>query len=141
VIYEQPTSVYVADFIGDVNIIEGQGTKAGDGYDVAFAEGEPTLHAKTGKDLGAHAKCHLAIRPEKVRITTEKPRAAGNALEGSILDIAYLGNISTYHVQLSNGRIMKAQEANTTRLSRRAFTWEDKVWLSWSDTAAVVLEG
>lgn len=141
VIYEQPNSVYVADFIGDVNIINGHATKAGDGYDVTFAEGEPPLHAKTSKDLGAQAKCHLAIRPEKVRISTEKPVDAGNALQGSILDIAYLGNISTYHVQLSNGQILKAQEANTRRLSRRAFTWEDKVWLSWSETAAVVLEG
>jgi len=36
---------------------------------------------------------------------------------------------------------MKAQTANTRRLSRRSLTWEDAVWLSWTDTAAAVLEG
>ncbi len=55
-------------------------------------------------------------------------------------DIAYLGNISTYHVQLPGGQIIKAQSANNRRISRRAFTWEDKVWLSWTDTAGVFLE-
>ena len=139
-IYEMPNSVYVADFIGDVNIIEGTGEKSGDGYDVAFAEGQPVLHAKTEKDLGKSSRCFLAIRPEKVQISVERPEETHNAVQGEILDIAYLGNLSTYHVKLANGQVIKSQTANTRRLSRRAFTWEDKVWLSWTDTAAVVLE-
>lgn len=140
-IYEAPNSVYVADFIGDVNIINGNARKEGDVYSVSFAEGQPALRAKTSKDLGASAACHIAIRPEKVSISAEKPSDVANVVEGEIHDIAYLGNLSTYHVRLPNGQILKAQEANTRRLSRRQFTWEDKVWLSWTDTAAVVLEG
>ena len=57
-----------------------------------------------------------------------------------MLDIAYLGNISTYHVELPGGQIIKAQTANTDRISRRDFTWEQPVWLSWTDTAGVVLD-
>ncbi|MDQ2089539.1 ABC transporter ATP-binding protein [Marimonas arenosa] len=139
-IYEMPNTVYVADFIGDVNIIEGHGTKTGDGYDVTFAEGQPALHAKTDAQLGEAARCYLAIRPEKVTISAERPDGAVNVVQGTIHDIAYLGNLSTYHVELPTGQILKAQAANTRRLSRRSFTWEDKVWLSWTDTAAVVLE-
>ncbi|MEC3861788.1 ABC transporter ATP-binding protein [Mesobacterium sp. TK19101] len=139
-IYEQPNSVYVADFIGEVTILDGHGTRTDDGYDIAIGEGLPTLRAKTSHDLGAGGKMHLAIRPEKVAISAEKPTDRPNALQGKILDIAYLGNISTYHVELPGGTIVKAQEANTRRLSRRSFTWEDTVWLSWTDTAAVVLE-
>ncbi|MEH6831947.1 MAG: TOBE domain-containing protein, partial [Sulfitobacter sp.] len=56
------------------------------------------------------------------------------------LDIAYLGNLSTYHVKLSDGQIIKAQTANTRRLSRRGITWEDKVWVRWNATAGVLLE-
>ena len=85
-------------------------------------------------------RCYLAIRPEKVSITAEKPENLRNALKGKILDIAYLGNLSTYHVELPTGQIVKAQTANTRRLSRRALTWEDEVWLGWTDTAAVLLE-
>ena len=140
-IYEAPNSVYVADFIGDVNIIDGNARKSGDGYDLTFAEGQPTLHAKTSKEMGTEARCHLAIRPEKVSISATRPVDGPNVVAGEIHDIAYLGNLSTYHVRLANGQIIKAQEANTRRLSRRQFTWEDKVWLSWTDTAAVVLEG
>ena len=139
-IYEAPNSVYVADFIGDVNIIEGNVRKSGDGYDIEFAEDQPTLHAKTSKELGAQTRCHLAIRPEKVSISARRPKNEPNVVAGQIHDIAYLGNLSTYHVRLASGQIIKAQEANTRRLSRRQFTWEDKVWLSWTDTAAVVLE-
>ncbi|MEX1233695.1 MAG: ABC transporter ATP-binding protein [Roseovarius sp.] len=139
-IYEAPNSVYVADFIGDVTIIEGRATKNGTGYDIAFAEGQPTLHAKSEKTFQNGQTCHLAIRPEKVTITADKPEAS-NALKGKILDIAYLGNLSTYHVKLETGQVIKAQTANTRRLSRRSFTWEDTVWLSWTDTAGVLLEG
>ncbi|MBU3000056.1 MULTISPECIES: ABC transporter ATP-binding protein [Roseovarius] len=140
-IYEMPGSVYVADFIGDVNIIEGRATPMGDGYDIAFAEGEPALHAKSDKKLQAGSTAYLAIRPEKVRISTERPDDLPNVVRGKILDIAYLGNLSTYHVRLPNGQIIKSQTANTRRLSNRPFTWEDEVWLGWTDTAAVLLEG
>jgi ABC-type Fe3+/spermidine/putrescine transport system ATPase subunit len=73
-------------------------------------------------------------------ISKEHP-AAANALKGKVIDIGYLGNISTYHVELDNGTMVKAQIANTRRVSRRQITWEDEVWLSFSATAAIVLEG
>ena len=139
-IYEMPNSVYVADFIGDVTILEGTATRSGNGYDIAFAEGQPNLHAESEIDLTDGCRAALAIRPEKVSISAEKPADKRNALQGKILDIAYLGNLSTYHVELPTGQIVKAQAANTRRLSRRSFTWEDEVWISWTDTAAVLLE-
>ncbi|MCM2562858.1 ABC transporter ATP-binding protein [Lutimaribacter sp. EGI FJ00015] len=141
VIYEQPSSVYVADFIGDVNIIEGAANPGDDGYDITWAEGQPKLHVKTEKSFAPGQKCFLAMRPEKVVISAEEPADAPNRVQGQIIDIAYLGNLSTYHVQLADGTMMKAQIANTRRLSRRSLTWEDRVWLSWTDTAPVLLEG
>ena len=140
VIYEQPNSVYVADFIGDVNIIEGAANPSADGYDITWAEGQPILHVKTEKTFAPGQKCFLAIRPEKVGISAEEPTDAANKVQGQIIDIAYLGNLSTYHVKLADGTMMKAQIANTRRLSRRSLTWEDNVWLSWTDTAPVLLE-
>ena len=139
-IYEAPNSVYVADFIGDVNIINGVAAVDGDGYRITWAEGQAPFTAKTANSFSEGQSCYLAIRPEKVAISAERPEDAANSVEGQIIDIAYLGNISTYHVKLANGQMIKAQAANTRRLSRRTFTWEDRVWLSWTDTAAVVLE-
>ncbi|MBE1285486.1 MAG: polyamine ABC transporter ATP-binding protein [Rhodobacteraceae bacterium] len=139
-IYETPNSVYVADFIGEVNIIEGTATPNGeDSYAISWAEGQSPLKAASAKPFSEGQKCHVAIRPEKVTINAQKPDGVDNLVQGKILDIAYLGNISTYHVELPSGTVIKAQAANTRRIARRSFTWEDSVWLSWTATAGVLL--
>lgn len=139
-IYETPASVYVADFIGDVNIIEGRATPLEEGqYEIAWAEGQQPLHAVSSKAFDAGQTAFVAIRPEKITISTDRPDTADNAVQGKVHDIAYLGNLSTYHVELPNGTIIKAQIANTRRIARRSITWEDTVWLSWTATAGVLL--
>ncbi len=140
-IYEMPNSVYVADFIGEVTIIPGTARKSGEGYEISYAEGMAPLYAETETAFANGETCHIALRPEKVAISADKPEDRRNAVQGKIIDIAYLGNLSTYHVALPNGQMIKSQTANTRRLSRRGFTWEDTVWLSWTDTAAVLLKG
>ena len=138
-IYENPNSVYVADFIGDVNIIEGTYEPNGDSGQVHWEEGKQALIGPNSPDLSKGDACALAIRPEKIAISTEQPMGMNNAMRGKVLDIAYLGNISTYHVELPSGLVIKAQTANTRRLARRSFSWEDEVWLSFTDTAGVIL--
>nr|WP_211100891.1 ABC transporter ATP-binding protein [Sulfitobacter geojensis] len=140
-IYEYPNSVYVADFIGDVNIIEGLASPSGtEEYALTWSDGQAPITATSQKTFSEGQKAHLAIRPEKIRISTEKPEDAVNAMQGKVLDIAYLGNLSTYHVELPGGQVIKAQTANTRRIARRDITWEDPVWISWSATAGVMLE-
>ncbi|WP_416884255.1 ABC transporter ATP-binding protein [Marivita sp.] len=139
-IYEAPNSVYVADFIGDVNIISGRAKPNGEKVATHWAESQPDIIGTTTTKFDAGQEIHFAIRPEKVAISTEEPQDAANKLQGKVLDIAYLGNISTYHVELPTGLIIKAQTANTRRLSRRQITWEDQVWISFTDTAGVLLE-
>jgi putrescine transport system ATP-binding protein len=138
-IYEAPTTTYVADFIGDVNLIAGKSSLTDGGMDVHWDDNQPAIHVTTNSPLSARTVCHFAIRPEKVSISAEKPDAV-NVMKGKIIDIAYLGNISTYHVEIAAGVIFKAQATNTRRLSRRTYTWEDEVYLSWTDTAGVVLK-
>ncbi len=139
-IYESPNSVYVADFIGDVNLIEGTARPKGENrVEIDWAEGQPPLIAASQERLAPGTRVHFAIRPEKVAISSERPAQAANAFRGRVHDIAYLGNISTYHVMLENGHLIMAQTANSRRISRRGFSWEDTVWLSWTDSAGVVL--
>jgi putrescine transport system ATP-binding protein len=140
-IYEYPNSVYVADFIGDVNIIEGTVSPKGpETYALSWSDDFAPVKAASQKTFAEGQKAHLAIRPEKISITTDQPEAAENAMQGKVLDIAYLGNLSTYHVELPGGQVIKAQTANTRRIARREITWEDPVWISWSATAGVMLE-
>ena len=139
-IYETPNSVYVADFIGDVNLIEGNAHPRGSTeVSIAWAEGQPEIIGTPMEPVAEGARVHFAIRPEKVSISRERPEDRENAVRGRVHDIGYLGNISTYHVALPSGHVIKAQTANTRRIARRDITWEDDVWLSWTNTAGVVL--
>ena len=140
-IYEAPETVYVADFIGDVNIISGVARVAGEGrYGVHWGDAQTPIFAQSERPFHDGQDCHLAIRPEKVSIGQSKPETADNAVQGKVLDIAYLGNLSTYHVEVAGGAVIKAQTANTRRVARRSITWEDDVWLSWTETAGVLLD-
>lgn len=137
-IYEAPNSTYVADFIGEVNLITGNAKQEGETVRVSWAEGQGELIATPTEAINGD-EVTLAIRPEKLTIHQTRPTDADNIIEGKVLDIAYLGNVSTYHVATADGQVIKAQVANTRRISRRDITWEDNVWLSFTNTAAVVL--
>ncbi|MCP5086744.1 MAG: ABC transporter ATP-binding protein [Rhodobacteraceae bacterium] len=138
-IYEHPDTRYVADFIGEVNLIEGMANRNESGVDIAWSERADPISAVPSKEITNGSGVTFAIRPEKVLVSAERPADATNAVEGEIHDIAYLGNISTYHVKLTTGQVIKSQIANSSHESSTRFTWEDKVWLSWTDTAGVVL--
>jgi len=139
-IYEQPNSRWVADFIGDVNLIEGRVVEAGASASIIMSQNAGKLDAVTTTAAKTGDTVWVAIRPEKVRISHEPPvAAAANCVAGQIWDIGYLGDVSIYKVRLENGFVMKAAAANMTRLIERPFGWEERVWLSWAPDAGVVL--
>ncbi|TCT02157.1 ABC transporter ATP-binding protein [Aquabacter spiritensis] len=142
-IYEQPATKYVADFIGDVNIVECvvDGCFGGDlrlstpitPHPLQIAQGDAG-GVKTGD------KVWLAIRPEKLRISLEAPdAAAGNCFAGEIFDIGYLGDLSVYHVELPCGTRIKVSQPNLSRMVERPISWEDKVYVTFTPHAGVVL--
>ena len=143
-IYENPNSRFVADFIGDVNIIEGKAGKrrkqAGEEFhEFTAAADAGKFLARAGEPLPKGDTCWLAVRPEKMSISKTKPADAANMVTGKVHDIAYIGNLSTFHVRLADGKIIKAQEANRRRMANREISWEDQVWLSWSPGAGIML--
>ena len=139
-IYETPNSTYVADFIGDVNIIPGTCRSIeNDTVELQWSSDSPTLIGIEGAGISTGSSANFIIRPEKVSISVDEPLEFHNRVKGQVEDIAYLGNISTYYVRLSNGTLIKSQTANNRRLARRNITWNNEVWLSWRDTAGIVL--
>jgi len=140
-IYEQPNSRYVADFIGDINLLEGRIASAGGGAVKLDCVGTAaTIEIDQELSAGAGDSAWFAIRPEKVAISLERPAGGSvNAVEGEVWDIGYLGDVSIYHVRLPTGAIVKATVTNRTRLVERPISWDDKVWLSWASDGGVVL--
>jgi putrescine transport system ATP-binding protein len=131
-IYERPNSRWVADFIGEVTLIEGR--TSGDGL-VQTALG-PLRIAPGGKTVGT---VWLALRPEKLRLGVERPAGAVNAVAGTVLEIGYRGDVSIYKVKLADRSLMKVTLANTGASNRPDFTIDDQVWLSWPPDTGVVL--
>jgi putrescine transport system ATP-binding protein len=142
-IYENPNSRFVADFIGDVNVLAGKAGKTvkrdGEEFMEFHHTGGDTFIARAFEPVKAGQECHLAVRPEKIVIAKAKPEGAVNLLTGRVHDIAYGGNLSTFHVRLADKSIVKAQEANRRRIANREITWEEEVWLSWTPGSGLIL--
>ena len=138
-IYEQPNSRWVADFIGDVNLIEGRVVEAGAGGAVIASGAAGTLRATSAAGAAPGQTVWVALRPEKVRIAPAAPAAGENCVAGQVASIGYLGDLSSYKVRLDSGFLMQAAVANVTRLIERPIGWDDRVWLTWAPDAAVVL--
>jgi len=150
-IYEQPQTRWVAQFIGDVNLIEGGVVEMKDGvaviadsagrrYRVAIGPAGGTGGVATGTTAGARVA--IALRPEKLRISAPPaPDAAAgdNAVRGRVFDIGYLGGVSIYKVRLDDGTVMKAAVANVARLVDPPIGPNQEVVLSFAPGAAVVL--
>lgn len=140
-IYEYPNSRYVAEFIGDVNILEGRITEAGkDHTRIGSSETDCELYADYGVTAPQGATTWLALRPEKLMISHTPPDDISvNCLCGEVWDIGYVGNLSIYHVRLPSGKMVTSAQTNQTRLVERSIRWEDTVYLSWPAHAGVVL--
>lgn len=137
-IYETPTTRFVADFIGNVNLAEGQITV--DEADHARIQCADYLH-HVGHGITGYIgqTVTVAIRPEKIYLTREKPGGQMNQVEGTVKEISYFGAYTLYHLELASGARMKVNVENESRDHVGAPTWGDTVWAHWLPTSQVVL--
>lgn len=139
-VYEFPNSRYVAEFVGSINLFEGVVVEQElDHVTIECPEMECLCYAAHTGALPLGSKITLAIRPEKIMVSTLKPAYPRNWAEGTIKEIAYLGDISIYYVQLKSGKVVMATLPNLLRLSDRNFQWEDNVYLFWRSENSLVL--
>lgn len=142
-IYEFPNCRFTADFIGSINMFAGV-IRSTDRRlaTVASEEVECPLVASASGELRTGTLVTLAVRPEKIAISRERPAESGaNAIRGHVLDLGYFGNHSLYRVKLPSGKIVRVSQQNVRRASddERQVDWEDEVWLSWDPRAALTL--
>ena len=140
-LYERPNSRWVAGFVGDVNLIEGQVVSMHSGTLTLKTLEAGTLVALTPIDLVPGMTITVAVRPEKIRISGEAVTgAAGNALRGELVEASYLGGVSAYTVKLTFGAMLKVARANADSGDRPGLKLGQKVSLSIAPEACVVLE-
>ncbi|MFT3907597.1 MAG: polyamine ABC transporter ATP-binding protein [Steroidobacteraceae bacterium] len=142
-IYEFPTTRFVADFIGSVNLFEGVMTEDEPEYvrvSCPELKGAP-VYVDHGVSAAPEAKLWVAIRPEKIQLQREQPEHPDNWAQGIVREIAYMGDWSVYIVELEGGRMVRATQANSARKPDERFTWDESVYLTWDAASPVVGAG
>ncbi|MCI5078449.1 ABC transporter ATP-binding protein [Oricola sp.] len=139
-IYEAPNSRYVADFIGSVNVLEGQVVASDDGHVTIEGRDGRFTGAVRGQGPAQGKTVWFAIRPEKMRVSREKPTDTENAVQGEVWDVAYLGDMTIINVRLDSGSVVQAAMINHSRLVDDPIGYEERIWLSFSADAGVVLD-
>jgi len=146
-IYETPNCRFVADFIGSVNSF--RGTLEVDEPDhVVITSPECKHYVSHGITGTAGMSVYVAVRPEKMTIQLTPPRieerespeqVGFNMVEGVIEDLAYLGSLTTYHVRLDSGYVVKVTHTNAARHDQSQLSCGDRVYVWWCGSDVVVL--
>lgn len=138
-IYEFPNSRFVADFIGSVNLFDGKLVEDEPAYvRIRCAELDTTVFVSHGISAPPDAQVTVAIRPEKIEMSRELPTAKENHVSGTVKEIAYMGDLSIYLVQLPCGRLVRVTIPNVERHDER-IVWDETVHLTWHPSSPVVL--
>lgn len=139
-IYEFPQSRFVADFIGSVNVFEGRVIDDSESHvRIRCKETGCEILVSHGISCTENQKLWVAVRPEKMTISRERPDMGHNLVKGVVDEIAYLGNQSVYRIKTDSGLTLRVTRSNLSRHDEDAISWDDVVYLSWSASAGVVL--
>ena len=140
-LYEFPATRFVAEFIGGINLFEGRVLSHDQAAGLVRVQcdglAEPVL-ARHTDFIPEGTAVSVAVRPEKIDVHEQRPDA-DNVAVGKVRDIAYLGDVSIYHVQTEAGAVIQVQETHVERSSEPHYDWDDTLWLSWPAAGAVVL--
>jgi putrescine transport system ATP-binding protein len=139
-IYEHPTTRYSAEFIGSINVFEGLlKAREEDGLVIDSPGLIHPLKVAADNSVVDNVPVYVALRPEKITLCDAPPADGYNFAVGEVVHIAYLGDLSIYHVRLKSGQMISAQLQNTWRYRKGLPTWGDEVRLCWEADSCVVL--
>lgn len=140
-IYENPNCVFTAEFIGSVNLFEGVLGENDAAHTVINShELKHPIFINSGTNIADGMKVTVALRPEKIWIETKEPTDHNyNYAEGVVENIAYMGDMSIYHVKIVSGKVVTVTIPNVDRFRNNQPSWDDKVFLHWEPDSAVVL--
>jgi len=156
-VYEAPRSSFVAAFIGDTNffsgvvaepmekshVLSGLLSAAVDkDYSRLKVDGLSDLQCYNDKQIREGEDVYLSIRPEKMRISRERPKAEPhlNALQGEVEDVIYLGSQTKYWVRVGDYRISVIRQHSRFLLDEKPIRWFENVWVSWHADDGFMLE-
>jgi putrescine transport system ATP-binding protein len=140
-VYEYPGSRLVAEFIGATNLFDGRVSEwlGGNRVRIQTEVSEREIELQHAQPLAVGTPVTVALRPEKIRIVENVQPESRNVLTGRVSEIAYLGDVSIYHVTVASGHRVLVQMTNRRREAAGTLTWDDSVTLEWDPGAGLVL--
>jgi putrescine transport system ATP-binding protein len=141
-IYEFPMTKFVADFIGSVNMFEGQLVEdLPDRARIKSDELGGVIYIDHGISSAPGATVWAAVRPEKINLLRQPPtETRENCVKGVVKEIAYMGDVSIYLVKIETGKTIRVTLPNVERLSDdERILWDETVWLTWHGSSPVVV--
>ena len=136
-LYEFPNCRFVADFIGKMNLFEGQVVGVGGSDVVVDIKGIGRVDVPAIP--GIEGEIGVAVRPEKLRLDRAQPATGRIAFQGKVSDVAYHGDSSWIFVQDDNGHSVMTAIQNEERSTAPKVAVGDLVWCSWSPGDTLLL--
>lgn len=141
-IYEFPTSIFVASFVGTTNIINGSLSISADHADaIEVADlGKLAVAVPADKSWAVDgAKVAISLRPEKIEITKQEQVGFSNMLLGTVQAIVYHGRSTQYNVRVSDTLVLQVFEQNEEHFPQEVIDYDDQVYLYWQKENVVLL--
>ncbi len=138
-IYEQPANRFVADFIGDTNLLDAEIVEvAGGGASVRLGTGD-VIKSDTPENVQIGDRGFVSLRPESMRLRAAADvgtDAGAVALQGVIEDIVYLGTDRQYTISLASNLRISVREQNVASGSADGLHIGNDVCLQLAERAA-----
>jgi ABC-type Fe3+/spermidine/putrescine transport system ATPase subunit len=110
-IYEQPKNQFIANFIGDANILEGYVSQVHGEIATVLTSHRTEVKASNLNEKAVDHPVHVVVRPERVKLLRDEP-AIDNAFAGTVSEASYVGNIIRYIIDLDGGDKILLKEPN-----------------------------
>jgi spermidine/putrescine transport system ATP-binding protein len=139
-IYGFPGNRFVADFIGDINLMDAEVLEACNTYLRLMVAGLGEVMAPPASGVNTGDKGALALRPEQARISAHAQDVdLKNHFHGTVRGFLYLGDVTVYTVELDNGVSMEALLPNSAPGRAKFFDVGDDVAVAWRHDAGLFL--
>ncbi len=141
-VYYNPSTRFTADFVGDINFIEGRVTTSGPEMCEIELPGGNMVRRRGFYPFEPGRSVLYGIRPEQMRVSLLEPKDHENGIQGVIEKSLFLGDVTRYCIRLTDDRGLDVRVLNYLFIDGMAMPYElnEQVWLIWSQGSGIILD-
>ena len=136
-IYERPRNMFVADFIGETNLLDVAVDKIEDGRAICHLGGGHELACDAVDGVGVGAKVHMSVRPERL-FMSDAPTES-ESLKGVVKENIFIGTDLSTMIKLADGPDFIVRTSNSDRGNKRIFEPGSEIYVNMEQGSARLL--